>query len=105
MPHLLRDSVVPVFLENRPAPAMRGGSLLYGVAKAIFAVGRQRISHVQISISHATLAVNFCTIRHPAALSPTAFDHAQRLIFELNNADRLVISLGLVGVHVSPKLS
>src|SRR6185437_469476 len=39
VPHFLGNPVIPMFLENRIAPANRGRGLFYGVAKSVFAIG------------------------------------------------------------------
>ncbi len=105
MGQLLRRAVVPELLEDRISPAFGGGSFLDGVAVAVFAVGGQRVAHVQVGVGHAVGAEDLDAIVHAAAARPTVFDQCHRAVGELHDAQRIVFGLSLVAVNVGAHLA
>src|SRR6184192_4660217 len=101
----LRRAVIPEFLENGIRPTFRCGSFFDCVAVSVFTVGRQRIAHVEIGVRAAGFAENFDAVVHPAAARPAIFHQSDRTIGEFENAQRIVLGLGLFAMNVRAHLT
>src|SRR5262249_30683015 len=92
--------VVPELLKHGPAPSLSRRRLFYGIAVAVLAVGRQRVAHVQIRIGDAPFSVNLNTIFHPATPCPTVLNDSLGAVFEVEDANTVVLAPSLVLVDV-----
>src|SRR5262249_25253085 len=87
-------------LEHRPGPTFGGGCLLYRIAVTVFTVGRQCISHMQVSVGQAALAVHFDAIFHATAPGPAILHYPLGAVLKIHNAQALVLSFGFVCMDV-----
>ena len=60
---------------------------------------------MQISISNSAFSIYLDSVLHAAPPGPTVFNHTNCTIGELENADGIVFTFGLVGVNVSRHLA
>src|SRR3982074_413835 len=100
MRQFLGCAVVPQLLEYGIRPALRSGRLFNGVTVTVLAVGGQRIAHVQIRVSYASLTEYFDAIIHAAAARPTVLNQRRGAVCEFKNAQRIVLGLGFETVDV-----
>src|SRR5216683_5286117 len=105
MRQLLRRAVIPELFEYGIGPTFRGGGFFYGVAVAVFAEGGQGVAHVQIGVGYAGFAEDFDAIVHAPSARPTVFDETNGTVREFEDAERIVLGFGLVGVNVGAHLA
>src|SRR2546423_3659687 len=100
VPHLLREAVIPVFLEHRVGPSLGGRRLLDGIAESDLGIGRERVAHEDVGVGLALVAEDLDAVVHAARAIPAAFDHPHCAVIELDDRDRFVLALGAIGMHL-----
>ena len=102
--HLLRKAVVPKLFKDGIAPTGSRRRFFDGIAETIFAVGRQRVTHVQVGDSQAAFAIDFDAIVHSAPARPAVLNNAECIPIKLDNRDRFVVGLRLIAVHIGTEM-
>jgi len=104
MGHLLRETVVPDFLEHGEGVALGGRGFFDRIAVAGLAVGQQGAATEQVGAGEAVGTVDFALVVDAAVLGPTVLGQTDAPAFVLYDAEAMVFAPGLVGVYVGPHL-